>query len=179
MFGGERTTLDDAFPGDIVGVVNPGVFAIGDCVSLEGGFNFKPMPKFSPEVIARLRPADVMRKKGFDKGIEQLSSEGAVLLLKPRGLVTNDCLVAAVGKLQFEVLQHRLKEEYNVDTKLEVLPYQYGAWLEGDPSRFKAPSTSMLAEDLSGRVILLYQNEWERRYALENNPGYELKDFVQ
>ncbi|MDZ4784725.1 MAG: peptide chain release factor 3 [bacterium] len=179
MFGGERSTIDLAFPGDIVGVVNPGVFSIGDVVSLEGGFNFKPMPKFSPEVIARIRPADVMRKKAFDKGMEQLSSEGAVLLLKPRGLISNDCLVAAVGKLQFEVLQHRLSEEYNVETKLEILPYQHGAWLFGDPDRFKPPSTSMMAMDLSGRTILLYGQEWEKRYALENNPGYELKDFIE
>ncbi len=179
MFGGERNTVDMAYPGDIVGVVNPGVFSIGDCVSMKGGFTFKPMPKFSPEVIARLRPSDVMRKKSFDKGIEQLSSEGAVLLLKPRGLITNDCLVAAVGRLQFEVLQHRLSEEYNVETKLEVLPYQHGAWLVGDADKFRAPSASMLAEDLTGRVILLYGQEWERRYALENNPGYELLDFIQ
>ncbi len=179
MFGGERSTVDAAFPGDIVGVVNPGVFSIGDCVSLNGGFNFKPMPKFSPEVIARIRPSDVMRKKAFDKGMEQLSSEGAVLLLKPRGLISNDCLVAAVGRLQFEVLQHRLNEEYNVETKMEVLPYQHGAWLIGDADRFKPPSSSMLATDLTGRVILLYAQEWERRYALENNPGYELLDFIQ
>jgi peptide chain release factor 3 len=179
MFGGERNTVDMAYPGDIVGVVNPGVFSIGDCVSVSGGFTFKPMPKFSPEVIARIRPSDVMRKKSFDKGIEQLSSEGAVLLLKPRGLITNDCLVAAVGRLQFEVLQHRLSEEYNVETKMEVLPYQHGAWLVGDPEKFRPPSASMLAEDLTGRVILLYGQEWERRYALENNPGYELLDFIQ
>ncbi len=120
-----------------------------------------------------------MRKKSFDKGIEQLSSEGAVLLLKPRGMITNDCLVAAVGRLQFEVLQHRLSEEYNVETKMEVLPYQHGAWLVGDPEKFRPPSASMLAEDLTGRVILLYGQEWERRYALENNPGYELLDFIQ
>jgi len=179
MFGGERNTVDTAYPGDIVGVVNPGVFSIGDCVSIKGGFKFKPMPKFSPEVIARLRPSDVMRKKAFDKGIEQLSSEGAVLLLKPRGLITNDCLVAAVGRLQFEVLQHRLAEEYNVETKMEVLPYQHGAWLVGDAEKFRAPSASMMAEDLTGRVILLYGQEWERKYALENNPGYELLDFIQ
>ncbi len=179
MFGGERSTVDAAYPGDIVGVVNPGVFTIGDCVSLEGGFNFKPMPKFSPEVIARIRPSDVLKKKAFDKGLLQLGSEGAVLMLQPRGHVSSECLVAAVGRLQFEVLQHRLREEYKVETKLEVLSYQHGAWLFGDPDRFKPPSTSMLATDPAGRTILLYENEWEKRYALENNPGYELKDFIE
>lgn len=179
MFGGERNTVDAAYPGDIVGVVNPGVFTIGDTVSLEGGFNFKPLPKFSPEVIARIRPADVLKKKGFDKGLLQLGSEGAVLMLKPLRHSSSEALVAAVGRLQFEVLQHRLKEEYKVETKLEILSFQHGAWLIGDPEKFKPPSSSMLAVDPEGRVILLYENEWERRYALENNPGYDLKDFIQ
>ena len=71
MFGKERSTIDFAYPGDIVGVVNPGMFAIGDTISLKGGFSFEPMPSFPPEVVARIRPADVMRKKAFDKGIEQ------------------------------------------------------------------------------------------------------------
>lgn len=93
MFGGERTTIDAAFPGDIVGVVNPGVFAIGDSVSAKGGFVFKPMPKFPPEVVARIRPLDVMRRKSFDKGIKQFRDEGAVLILELEGSFTSDPLL--------------------------------------------------------------------------------------
>ncbi len=178
MFGGERTTVDAAYPGDIVGVVNPGAFAIGDTVSVEGGFQFKPMPKFPPEVVAQLRPLDVMRRKSFDKGIMQLSDEGAVLVLKRRKSITSEPLVAAVGRLQFEVLQFRLKEEYGVETKLENLPFKFGAWLQGNPDTFEHTSTSMLAEDPQGRVILLYTNAWEKNYMLEKNSGHQLLEFL-
>ena len=136
MFGGERSTLDVAYPGDIVGVVNPGVFSIGDTVSVRGGFEFRPMPKFPPEVVATIRPLDVMRRKAFDKGIKQISEEGAVLALTRRDNPAADPLIAAVGKLQFEVLQFRIEKEYGVKTAIDILQYQYGAWLEGDPESF-------------------------------------------
>ncbi len=178
MFGGERTTLDTAYPGDIIGVVNPGGCAIGDTLSVEGGFKFKPMPSFPPEVVAQIRLVDVSKRKSFDKGIEQLSNEGAVLILRPMKGHSDIPLVAAVGRLQFEVLQYRLLTEYRVQTKLDELPYQYGAWLIGDPDRFTPPSSSMLAKDPHDRVILLYAREWERQFALERNPGYELKEFI-
>lgn len=178
MFAGDRATLDLAYPGDIVGVVNPGLFAIGDTVSLAGGFNFKPMPKFPPEVVARIRPIDVLRKKAFDKGMQQLSDEGAILILRGRGNYENQSLVAAVGPLQFEVLQYRLKDEYKVETALEPLPFKYGAWLIGNPDGFVTTSTSTLAEDKAGNPILLYTQEWEKRFSLEKNPGYQLAEFI-
>lgn len=179
MFGGERTTIDAAYPGDIVGVVNPGVFAIGDSVSARGGFVFKPMPKFPPEVVARIRPLDVMRRKSFDKGIQQFRDEGAVLILELRDSVSADPLVAAVGPLQFEVLQDRMEKEYKVKTELEMLPYKYGAWLLGDAEKFSVSSGSTLARDGHGQYIFLYSQEWQRGYALEKNPDHELLDFVQ
>lgn len=178
MFGGERITLDEAFPGDIVGVVNPGVFTIGDTVSVRGGFSFMPMPKFPPEVVATIRPLDVMRRKAFDKGVQQIGEEGAVLLLTRRGSPSPDPLIAAVGKLQFEVFQFRLEQEYRVKTALEVLQYQHGAWLVGDPGAFQLTSSSMLAEDKDGNTIFLYTYEWERNHALERNPNHQLRDFV-
>ncbi|MCB9030090.1 MAG: peptide chain release factor 3 [Deltaproteobacteria bacterium] len=179
MFGGERTTVDQAFPGDIIGVVNPGLFKIGDTVSTNGGFSFKPMPQFSPEVVAQVRPKDINKKKSFDKGVEQLGAEGAVLVLRRRGSVATENLIAAVGKLQFEVMQHRLESEYNVKTALDLLPYNGGAWLIGDPDKFNPPSSTLLAEDLKGRPILLYSQNWEREFALRQNEGYELVDFLQ
>lgn len=179
MFGGERSTIDSAFPGDVVGVVNPGVFAIGDTVSLRGGFNFKPLPKFPPEVIARIRPKNIMRKKAFDKAMLQFSSEGAVLVLNPAKSGSNDFLVAAVGPLQFEVLQHRLSSEYGVEAQLEQLPFQYGAWLRGDPDTFQLPSNAMLAKDYDNNAIMLYSNRWERDFAQEKNREHTLLDFIE
>lgn len=179
MFGGERTTLDVAYPGDIIGVVNPGQFAIGDTVSERGGFSFQPMPRFSPEVVAELRPLDVGRKKAFDKGVQQLSDEGAILVLQSRDRAQSRLLIAAVGQLQFEVMQYRLENEYGVKCALSLLPYKSGAWLQGDPATFSTPSGSMLAEDLRGQVVFLYGLDWERRVALERNPNHQLLDFVQ
>ncbi|MCB0340168.1 MAG: peptide chain release factor 3, partial [Bdellovibrionales bacterium] len=178
MFGGERSTLDEAYAGDIVGVVNPGVFAIGDTVSIKGGFDFLPMPKFPPEVVARIRPKDVMRRKSFDKGMKQFRDEGAVLILEAPNH-SSEPLVAAVGVLQFEVLQHRLQSEYRVETILETLPYRHGAWLFGDVKSFQTPSSSMIAYDAGGQPIFLYTQDWERQFALEKNPAHTLKDFIQ
>lgn len=178
MFGGERTTVDAAFPGDIVGVVNPGSFAMGDTISTTGGFSFRPMPKFPPEVVAQIRPKDLMKRKAFDKGIEQLRNEGAMLILRRFGQPNSEPLVAAVGRLQFDVLQFRLQTEYRVETQLDALPYSYGAWLVGDPKTFKPPSSAMLAEDGEGRVIMLCAREWEKQYALEQNPDHQLLDFI-
>ncbi|MCB0354521.1 MAG: peptide chain release factor 3 [Bdellovibrionales bacterium] len=177
MFGGERQTIESAYPGDIVGVVNPGAFVIGDSISEQGGIEFPPMPKFPPEVVGRLRPKDVMKRKAFEKGILQFRSEGAVLILESIG-GSPEPLVAAVGPLQFEVLQFRLEEEYGVRTELEMLPYRHGSWLIGDPKEFQAPSSAMLARDGEGNIIMLYQRPWERDHALEKNPEHQLRDFL-
>ncbi len=106
MVAGERTMLDCAYPGDIIGVINPGVFAIGDTISLSGGFNFKPLPQFQPEIFARVQPKDVGKRKAFDKGVTQLTEEGAIQLLRPYDLM-GGFIFAVVGQLQFEVMQNR------------------------------------------------------------------------
>ena len=105
MSGQDRNTVDLAYPGDVVGVINPGVFAIGDTISTSRGFAFKPMPQFPPEVIAQIRPVDVMRRKAFEKGVKQLCDEGAVQMLRSYENPNGAPYVAAVGRLQFDVLQ--------------------------------------------------------------------------
>ena len=105
----ERSTVEEAFPGDIIGIINPGVFAIGDTISVTGGFAFKPLPQFQPEIFARIRPTDVGKRKAFDKGMEQMAQEGTVQIM--RSLNDLESLVAAVGRLQFDVLQYRLRHE--------------------------------------------------------------------
>ena len=178
MFGGERTTLDSAFPGDIIGVVNPGVFAIGDSVSSDGLLSFEPMPKFPPEVVAEIRPKDVLRKKAFDKGMAQFRDEGAVLILEGITAHTQNPLMAAVGPLQFEVIQSRLQNEYKVESVLDTLPYSYGAWLVGDETTFQSSSGSMLARDAQGNIIFLFAQEWQKGFALEKNPEHKLVEFL-
>lgn len=178
MAGQGRETVDVAYPGDIVGVINPGAFSIGDTVSCTGGFSFKGMPSFPPEVIGQIRPLDVLKRKAFDKGVTQLCEEGAVQLLYSYDQPQSPPYVAAVGKLQFEVLQYRLEDEYGVRTELETLPYKYSAWLDGDAKILKRTRSSLLVKDTRGRVVILFGSEWEKNYLLEQNPQHKLIDFV-
>jgi len=178
MVAQDRNTVEKAYPGDVVGMINPGQFAIGDTVSIASDFNFKPMPQFPPEVVAQVRPLDVMRRKAFEKGMDQLTSEGAVQLLRSYDNPQGQPLVAAVGKLQFEVLQYRLEDEYGVKTALDMLPYRYSVYLIGDPKTLRKPQDSFFAVDTKGRVVLLFASEWERRFVIEQNPEHKLQEFL-
>jgi peptide chain release factor 3 len=171
----ERSTVEEAYPGDIIGIINPGLFAIGDTISVTGGFNFKPLPQFQPEIFARLRPTDVGKRKAFDKGMEQMAQEGTVQIM--RSLNDLDSLVAAVGRLQFDVLQYRLRHEYRVETVLDALPFSCSAWLGGDPATFKAPSASMVVKDQRGRVVVLFGDQVMKTIARDRNPDHSLRDM--
>ena len=177
MVAGERTTLDAGYAGDIVGVINPGVFAVGDTISLSGGFNFKPLPQFQPEIFARVIPKDVGKRKSFDKGVLQLTEEGAIQLLHPNDL-SGDLVFAAVGQLQFEVMQYRLKDEYGVETVLNSLPYRCSAWLIGDVKTFQKPSNAVLVLDRWNRPMVLFGEQWEKQYAMKQNPNHQLVDLL-
>lgn len=175
MVAQERSTVEEAFPGDIIGIINPGIFAIGDTISVSGGFNFKTLPQFQPEIFARIRPTDVGKRKTFDKGMAQMAQEGTVQLM--RSLNEGDQIVAAVGRLQFDVMQYRLKHEYRVETVLDQLPYTCSAWLEGDPATFKAPSASMLVKDQRDRVVVLFGDTLMKTIGRDRNPQHTLRDM--
>jgi peptide chain release factor 3 len=173
----ERSTLDEAWPGDVVGLINRDTFRIGDTISLTGGFEHKPLPQFQPEVFARVAPVDLTKRKSFDKGMEQLIAEGTVQRLQPESGV-GDPVIAAVGRLQFEVLQYRLRDEYKVETRLTPLGFECSAWLEGERATFEPPSTSMMTLDAQGRVVVLFASDWEKRSALRQNPQHRLLDYA-
>jgi len=177
MVAGERTTLDAAYAGDIIGVINPGVFSVGDTISLTGGFNFKPLPQFQPEIFARVSPKDIGKRKSFDKGILQLTEEGAIQILRPYDL-SGDLIFAAVGQLQFEVMQYRLRDEYQVETIVTPLPYQCSAWLLGNFDTFQKTSTSMIVQDRWERPMVLFGEQWEKQYAIKQNPDHQLVDIL-
>lgn len=177
MVAGERTTLDAAYAGDIIGVINPGMFAIGDTLSLSGQFSFPPLPQFPPEIFAHVYPKDVGKRKSFDKGIAQLADEGALQILRPvEG--NRDLIFAAVGPLQFEVMQYRLRDEYGVESLLNGLPYQCSAWLTGEVSTFQKPSQALLAYDRFERPVVLFTTPWEKQYAIKQNPTHQLIDVM-
>jgi peptide chain release factor 3 len=171
----DRTTVEEAYPGDIIGIINPGVFAIGDTISSTGGFNFKPLPQFQPEIFARIRPTDVGKRKTFDKGMLQMAQEGTVQIL--RSINDMESMVAAVGRLQFDVLQYRLRTEYKVETVLDMLPFTCSAWLEGDPATFKAPSDSMVVKDQRERVVVLFSDPRMKAFARTRNLDHVLRDM--
>jgi peptide chain release factor 3 len=176
MFAGERTTLDEAFAGDIIGLINPGVFFIGDTISLTGGFNFKPLPQFQPEIFAKISPKDVSKRKAFDKGTKQLAEEGAIQILFPMDQM-GDLIYAAVGQLQFEVMQYRLRDEYGVETYLSPLPYQCSAWIIGDLNTFQKSTGSILVKDRLDRPMALFSSQWEKQYSIKKNPDHQFVDL--
>lgn len=177
MVAGERTTLDYAYPGDVIGVINPGLFAIGDTISVTGGFNFKPLPQFQPEIFAKLYPKDVGKRKSFDKGVLQLTDEGAIQLLHSYER-EGDLIFAAVGKLQFEVMQYRLKDEYGVETILTPLPYQCSAWIIGDMTHFEKTTSCLLVKDRRQRPMALFTTQWEKQYCMKENPKHQFIDVL-
>jgi peptide chain release factor 3 len=177
MLAGERTTLDVAFAGDVIGVINPSLFAIGDTLSITGGFNFKPLPQFQPEIFARLHPKDVGKRKSFDKGCLQLIEEGAIQMLRSIEH-ENDIIFAAVGQLQFEVMQYRLKDEYGAETVVTRLPYDCSAWILGDLATFAKTTSSVVVQDRLGRPIALFPSQWDKQYAIRQNPKHQLVDVL-
>lgn len=176
MFAGERVTLDTAVAGDIIGVINPGLFFIGDTISSTGGFNFKPLPQFQPEIFAKLITTDVSKRKSYDKGVKQLAEEGAIQVLYTDDGFDN-LIFAAVGNLQFEVIQYRLRDEYKVETSLSILPYKCSAWITGDLANYKKPPSSILVKDKTGNLMGLFTTPWEKNYAITKNPLLEFKDI--
>ncbi|MBM3202120.1 MAG: peptide chain release factor 3 [Chlamydiae bacterium] len=172
----ERTTLDEAYAGDIIGVINPGVFFIGDTISIKGGFNCKPLPQFQPEIFASVIPKDVSKRKSFDKGVKQLTEEGAIQKLTPLAY-EGEPIYAAVGNLQFDVMRFRLEDEYGVETLFNLLPYQCSAWIIGNLETFKKPTNATMVKDMHGKTMVLFQSPWEKSYAAKQNPDHQLIDL--
>lgn len=173
LFARERETVETAYPGDILGLINPGSFAIGDSVSEGKNVVFEGVPLFAPENFAVMRCPNPAKYKQFHKGLDQLLQEGAVQVLYTRGGNRSEPILAAVGRLQFEVVQYRMETEYNVDVKLDYLPYDRAAWLDVDLEtldKMKLPTATKVVEDKDSHVVVLFGGEWELEYAKQKNP---------
>jgi peptide chain release factor 3 len=178
MVAQSREILDVAYPGDVVGLINRDTFRIGDTISARGGFDHKALPSFPPEHFARIAPRETSGRKRFDKGLEQLAAEGTVQRLWAEEREHSAPIVAAVGRLQFEVLQYRLRDEYGVETTLEPLPYECSAWLEGDRASFQLGARTAVVQDARGRSLVLFPTEWDKRQAMKRNPEHRLLDVA-
>lgn len=174
----DRTIIDEAYPGDIVGLFDPGVFGIGDTLCVAGHkFDFADFPVFPPEQFARVQAKDTMKRKQFVKGIMQLTQEGAVQLFQQAGAGAESYIVGTVGSLQFEVLEYRLKNEYGVDILMQMQPYQVARWLDGEnisPSSLRGAERGMFVYDTKNRPVLLVSNEWALGWIADNNPKIQL-----
>ena len=177
----EREIIDEAYAGDIIGVFDPGIFAIGDTIcSPKKKFEFESIPTFAPEHFMRVRQKDTLKRKQFVKGTTQIAQEGAIQIFHTTVRLMEEVIVGVVGVLQLEVFEYRMKNEYNVDLFKEGLPYSYIRWIDNkdiDPKTLKLSSDTKLVKDFRDNYLLLFTSEWNIRWALERNEGLELSEF--
>lgn len=174
FFGRERVIVDEAYPGDILGLINPGLFRIGDVVSIGSPVEFLTIKRFSPEQFSAVKLTDPGSRKKFLKGIQQIVEEGIVQAFWPK----NGSLlpiIGAVGRLQFEVLQHRLEDEYACSIVLEPRNFRSIRWFNGG-SLLPNSYWGELVEDSDGNSAILFENDWQCRTTIEKNPHVTFSD---
>ena len=181
LMAAEREIIEEAYAGDIIGVFDPGIFSIGDTLCAPGRkFKFDAIPTFAPEHFARVRPVDTLKRKQFIKGTEQIAQEGAIQIFKIPYTGMEEVIVGVVGTLQFDVFEYRLRNEYNVEIKMEGLPYEYVRWIDsydGDVNDILLGSDGKLVEDYRGNHLLLFASQWSINWVLDKNKSLELAEF--
>jgi peptide chain release factor 3 len=180
FMGQDREIVEEAWPGDIVGLYDSGKLRVGDTVSSDGRLRFGGIPRFAPEHFGRLRLKDPLKRKQLDTGLSQLGHEGVIQVFYRSTNDRQNPFLGAVGLLQFEVLQERLQNEYGVNAVFEGLPFKFARWVGGAPEGLKwlkGSSSYSLVYDRNEQPVLLTETEWAINYALENAPGLELFDI--
>ena len=182
MMAESRHVVEEAYAGDIIGVFDPGIFSIGDTICAPGKkFAFEGIPTFAPEHFARVRQIDTMKRKQFVKGINQIAQEGAIQIFQEFNTGMEEIIVGVVGVLQFDVLKYRLENEYNVDIRLETLPYEHIRWIankeEVKVDKIVGTSDMKKVTDLKGNPLLLFVNSWSVGMTEDRNPGLILTEF--
>jgi peptide chain release factor 3 len=182
LFARERETLSSAYPGDVIGFVNPGLFRIGDTLSESRRVEFEPIPRFPPEHFAVLGLNATTRQKQFLKGIHQLEEEGLIQLFYAAEGRRSEPLIGVVGELQFDLLRSRLETEYGVETIIRSLPHRFARWLTGPPaavSHVRGPGQSRLVEDAAGRPAVLFTALWELEMCRKESPEVEFREEAE
>ncbi len=172
----DRETVDIAYPGDIVGIVDTGYFQIGDCITDGKNLEFDKIPRFSPEIFGRLSIKDPLKRKQLQKGVQQLAEEGAIQLFYEPHLGQQDPVLGVVGELQFEVLLFRLNDEYKLDVRLDRLPYSVARWprkMDGSPVTSALQGGAKLFQDVDNLPVVLLEKEWDINWLKRENPDIE------
>ncbi|MDD3164617.1 MAG: peptide chain release factor 3 [Oscillospiraceae bacterium] len=181
LMASEREIIDEAYAGDIIGVFDPGIFSIGDTITVPGEkFRFGSIPTFAPEHFTRVSPKDTMKRKQFIKGVEQIAHEGAIQIFKIPYTGMEEVIVGVVGVLQFEVFEYRMKNEYGVELRMDNLPYEELRFLVKSPTEhldeLYLTSDAKLLEDYHGRKLLVFSSFWSIDFICKRNPGLELSE---
>lgn len=171
----DRETLDEAFPGDIVGVNDSGHFQIGDSISTNKVIEFEPIPRFSPEVFAKLHIKDPLKRKQLHKALEQLSEEGTVQLFYDPAWGKQDPIIGVVGELQFDVLLFRLNDEYGLEVRLDRQPYSVARWPVDDLGKAvkSLAGGARLYMDHIEQPVVLLAKEWDLNWLVKENPDVQ------
>ncbi len=177
LFAQDRESIEEAYPGDVIGLNNPGVFAIGDTIYLGQKLEYEGIPCFSPELFAYLKNPNPSKFKQFQKGIQELREEGAIQIMYSLDEFRREPILAAVGQLQFEVVQFRMLTEYGVETTLEPLGYSLARWVAGGwPALDKAGRifNTLTVKDNWERPVLLFKNSWNLQQIMGDHPELKL-----
>jgi len=180
VFGRDRETVDVAFPGDVIGLVGHSGFGIGDTLTEDPELTYEPLPQFAPECFALLHNPSSSTYKRFRAGLAHLLQEGAVQAFALKDSVQNVPLLGAVGALQFDVLQYRLENEYGAVSRLEPMSWRLIRWVAPEDVGHEAlrdgklPMGCRLATDATGRMVALFNTDWELKYFSDRNPGVRL-----
>ncbi|GMI29266.1 hypothetical protein TrCOL_g13667 [Triparma columacea] len=185
LFGQNRESIEEAFPGDVIGINNPGLFAIGDTLYTGNQkVSFPGIPAFSPEKFAYITNPNPSTYKSYSKGLDQLLDEGAIQMLRQRGDDGGGPIIlAAVGQLQFEVVLARLLDEYKVEAKLEPISYSIARWAEGGWGAVDSADAdgklfgTLIVQDRWGRPVVLFRNDWKARDVEEEEKELGLKPY--
>jgi peptide chain release factor 3 len=179
LFGNERETVDEAYPGDVIGLVGHDGFGIGDTLTTDASVSYKEIPRFTPETFAYLHNPNTGKYKQFRQGLDQLLQEGVIQVLHLKDAASKVPLLAAVGPLQFEVTQYRLESEYGAESRLEQAPWNVVRWLPptmktDDLDALSLPTGSRLAYDNDQNPVVLFSNDWSANYFTQTNKGVDL-----
>ena len=177
----ERVSIEEAWPGDVIGVMDRGGLRIGDTLSSGPDLEFQDIPRFPPEHFARAFPADPLRRKQLDVGLRELSEEGAAQVFYAEGETGPAPIVGAIGQLQFDVMLFRLEHEYGAPCRFESVGYRYPRWVTGTADAIEQAASArgrLRLFDTKGRPLLLFENEWALRWALENERKLTFHDVA-